>query len=119
MVITLLPPSAFDSMVMVLVNAPTRPCVLYVAVITDSLPGKMGSLGQVGTVHPQLALTLERINGSFPSFLNLNSWVACGPSTTVPKSKDSCTNLILGAFGFGFTSAGLSCAKAVTPIVTQ
>ena len=43
----------FEVTVIVLLNGPGRPCVLYVAVILPDLPGAIGSFGQVGVVQPQ------------------------------------------------------------------
>ena len=64
---------AFEVTVMVLLIAPGRPWVLKVAVILLVCPGTMGSLGQVGVVHPQEACTLERTMGVLPVFVNSKS----------------------------------------------
>ncbi len=47
--------------------------VLYLTLITSDCLGNTGCLGHAGTVQPQLDLTLERISGSFPVLVNINS----------------------------------------------
>ena len=51
------------------------------------LPGAIGSLGQLGVVHPQDALASAMINGSLPVFLNLNTWRALAPALIFPKAE--------------------------------
>ena len=63
---------AFDNTVMLLLIIPRR-LVSYDTLIISLLPGRIGCRGQLGTVHPQEDITLERIKGSFPVFVNLNS----------------------------------------------
>ena len=45
--------------------------------ISPEAPGAIGSLGQSGTVHPQLPLASEITNGSLPVFLNLYMIFSC------------------------------------------
>ena len=49
-------------------------------------PGRIGSVGQVGTVQPQLPRQLDMINADLPVFTNLNSRPALlsSPYLTVP-----------------------------------
>ena len=65
------PPLLFTKML--LVKVPGRPWLLYSAVMTVDFPGARASRGHLGVVQPQLAETLDNINGSVPVFTNLKS----------------------------------------------
>ena len=69
---------AFDCTVMLLFIVPTF-LVLYLTTITPDSPGNTGSLGHVGIVQPQLAFTLERIRGSLPVLVKVNSQLPSEP----------------------------------------
>ncbi len=58
--------------------------VSYFTFIAAFWPGLIGSLGQVGTVHPQLPTALEIINGLFPVLVNTNSLTPSAPCSIVP-----------------------------------
>lgn len=58
--------------------------VLYLTVISPVLPGVIGSLGQVGVVHPQEALTVDNNNGTLPLFVNLKVHIPSLPLAIVP-----------------------------------
>src|SRR5690606_23224270 len=79
--------------------------------MVPDLPGAMGSLDHFGVVQPQLGMTLVIINGSFPTFLNLNSCVATSPSVSEPKSCTSLSNLNSGLF-----ASASFCAEAVKTV---
>jgi hypothetical protein len=63
---------ALELIVTLLLNAPTL-FVSYFTFITLESPGKIGSLGQTGTVQPQLPFAFDIIKGALPEFVNLNS----------------------------------------------
>ncbi len=89
------PPSPLCFTVTVFVKLPGLPLELYIAVITPSFPGAIGSLVHFGVVHPQDAFTLLSTSASFPVFLNVKVTVACTPSSIVPKSSYFFSRLIL------------------------
>jgi hypothetical protein len=63
---------------MVFEKAPTL-LVSYLTFISPEAPGIIGSLVHDGVVHPQEALTLERISGAFPSFLKRKTQLPSAP----------------------------------------
>jgi hypothetical protein len=74
---------AFESTVTDLLIGPTR-LVSYFTLMVSFFPGRIGSLGQLGTVQPQDDLTLERIRGSLPVLVNSNSQFPSPPTNKVP-----------------------------------
>ena len=76
--------SVLAVMVTVFVWAPCCFPGLYSTTISPVAPGLIGSLGNWGTVHPQLPTALEIINGLFPVLVNTNSLTPSAPCSIVP-----------------------------------
>lgn len=74
---------ALEVTVMVFENGPGL-FVLYLTVISPAFSGEIGSLGQVGVVHPQDAFTVDNNNGTLPLFVNLKVHIPSLPLAIVP-----------------------------------
>jgi len=75
--------SAFEVTVIVFRIGLTR-FVSYFTSISPFSPGKIGSVGFLGTVHPQLDFTFDTIKGASPVFLNLKTRTPSDPFSIVP-----------------------------------
>ena len=77
---------AFVISVTLLFCFPALPLLSNVTLILASFPGLIGSLGQSGTVQPQLPFADVINKSELPIFLILYSWVAFSPCFMIPKS---------------------------------
>ena len=70
---------ALVSTVTFLVCEPDLPLLLKFTLISASAPGLIGSLGQTGTVQPQLPFAELIIKSALPEFLIIKLWLTTSP----------------------------------------
>ena len=80
---------------------PDFPELLKTMVTSPVSPGRTGFCVQLGAVHPQVVLTLKRINGCTPSLTKRNTFSALSPWVSVPKSNTSSSKIMLGPVAGG------------------
>ena len=74
---------ALEVSVMLLEKAPTL-LVAYFTLILEDSPAAIGSLGQVGTVHPQDPFAFVITKGEFPVLVKINSLYPSALCSIVP-----------------------------------
>lgn len=80
---------AFDSTVMVLRCVPNFPLLSKTTSMLPVLPGAMGFLSHLATVHPQLADTESMSKLAFPRFSTVKICATFSPWTIFPTSYSS------------------------------